>query len=263
LRQANESGYFETVSVYSNEHIVELVKARKFFFKLWGARGFGFWIWKPYVLLQKLSEIPENEYLIYLDQGFHIQTSGQKKLDEYIDTVESTGSWAGVFSAGENYRPEFFVRQQSVKRHNPNFYSGDFGEYVYAGALIIRNEDRARNALEEWRQMCEGTRLWAPIPISLGQRREFIGQDGDNGYLPVVLDKWGGYYKFPSDEINLFNHEGFQLHHVLPSEDHKNLDWSQMLDRPFLLKRDRYIIPVVPIFYFLDSENSTGTTTPL
>jgi hypothetical protein len=189
--------------------------------------------------LQKLSEIPENDYLIYLDQGFHIQNSGLDKLNFYLNTVESSGSWVGVFSAGENYRPEFFVRQQSVKSHNADFYSRDFGDYVYAGILIIRNEERAKNALREWQEMCEETPLWAPIPIRFGQRQEFIGQDGDNGYLPVILDKWGGYYKFPSDEINLFNHEGFQLHHVLPSEDHKNLDWSHLGDRPFLLKRDR------------------------
>jgi hypothetical protein len=70
-------------------------------------------------------------------------------------------------------------------------------------------------------------------------RKEFIGQDGDNGYLPVVLDKWGGYFKFPATETNIINHEGFQLHHVLPSADTESFDWSAMSEKPFLLKRDR------------------------
>jgi hypothetical protein len=87
--------------------------------------------------------------------------------------------------------------------------------------------------------MCEETPLFAPLPFRLFQRKEFIGQDGDNGYLPVVLDKFGSFLKFPARDINIINHEGFQIQHVLPSSDHKYLDWSTLRDSPFLLKRDR------------------------
>jgi hypothetical protein len=158
---------------------------------------------------------------------------------QYFKDLELSDSWIGVFAAGENYRPEFFVRQQAVKRYHPSFYSNDFGEYVYAGILFIKNDSRAREALLEWQRMCERTPFLAPLPIRIGQRKDFIGQDGDNGYLPVVLDKWGGFYKFPSNEINILNHEGIQIQHVLPTDEHKNIDWSTMSNRPFLLKRDR------------------------
>jgi hypothetical protein len=239
LKQAQESAFFETIRVFSDEDILELRRNRPLFFRLWKKRGFGFWIWKPRAILKALHETPEGDYLIYLDQGFHIQRSGRQKLHQYQNELELSGSLIGVFSAGENYRPEFFVRQQAVRRHNPNFYTNDFGEYVYAGILIIKNVQASRDAIDSWKEMCEETPLFAPLPIRLFQRKEFIGQDGDNGYLPVVLNRFGSFLKFPASEINLINHEGFQLQHVLPSEDHKNLDWSHMLDRPFLLKRDR------------------------
>ena len=239
IRQAHQSEFFGSVSLYSNKQIEHLLKTRPLFFKVWKKRGFGFWIWKPRIILQRLMEIPKNDYLIYLDQGFHIQGSGVHRLEKYLNDLEIHRSWIGVFSAGENYRPEFFVRKQVVNSYNPGFYTSNFGEYVYAGILIIKNVDRAKEAIREWQKMCEETPFLAPLPIRLGQRREFIGQDGDNGYLPVVLDKWGGFHKFPPDEINLLNHEGFQLQHVIPSDDHRNIDWSQMKDRPFLLKRDR------------------------
>lgn len=239
LAQAKESAFFESISVFSNEEIRPLVWAKPLHFLLWRKKGFGFWLWKPRVILKKLVQIPEGEFLVYLDQGFHIQASGSATLEKYLSKIQSSDSWAGVFSAGEQYRPEFFVRKQMVEKHHPTFYESYFGAYVYAGILIIRNTQRARDAIGDWQKMCETTPLWAPIPFRLLQRREFIGQDGDNGYLPVVLDKWGGYVKFDAQEVNLFNSEGFQLHHVLPQEDHEQLDWTDMSDKPFLLKRDR------------------------
>jgi hypothetical protein len=239
INQASESSFFQSISVYSDEHVSELKKSRPIFFRLWKRRGYGFWIWKPRLILTALNATPEGEYLVYLDQGFHIQKSGAKRLQQYIELLESSGSLIGVFSAGENYRPEFFVRQQAVKRHNPEFYNSGFGDYIYAGILIIKNVEASRGAINEWKEMCEETPLLAPLPIRFFQRRDFIGQDGDNGYLPVVLSKLGRFFKFPTGEINLMNHEGFQLHHVLPSEDHNNFDWSHLSDRPFLAKRDR------------------------
>jgi hypothetical protein len=239
LNQATQSGFFETVSVFSNNDIAQLVRAKRLHFLLWKRRGFGFWIWKPRVILKKLETIPEGEYLIYLDQGFHINASGCSVLDSYLSELQKSNSWIGVFSAGEHYRPELYVRKQAVEKHHPRFYQNDFGEYVYAGILIIKNTAQARAAIEEWQQMCETTPIWAPIPLRIFQRKEFIGQDGDNGYLPVVLDKWGGYVKFAPQEVNVLNSEGFQLHHVLPEGEHGQVDWSHMSDKPFLLKRDR------------------------
>ncbi len=239
LNQATQSGFFETVSVFSNNDIAQLVRSKPLHFLLWKRRGFGFWIWKPRVILKKLETIPEGEYLVYLDQGFHINASGVSVLDGYLSELQKSNSWIGVFSAGEHYRTELYVRRQAVEKHNPSFYKNDFGEYVYAGILIIKNSPSARVAIEEWRQICETAPFWAPIPFRFFQRKEFIGQDGDNGYFPLVLDKWGGYKKFGAREVNLINHEGLQLHHVLPQSDHESVDWTGMLDKPFLLMRDR------------------------
>lgn len=196
-------------------------------------------MWKPRLILKRLREIPEGDFLVYLDQGVHIQSAGSLVLQSYLKEMTLSGKYIGVFSAGENYSPEHFVRRQAVENYNPDFYDGAFGAYVYAGILIIRNNQAARDLVQDWRQICEGTPLMAPVPIRLWQRKEFIGQDGDNGYLPVVLDKHGGYLKFAPEEVNLFNSEGFQLHHVLPRADWQELDWSKLSDRPFLIKRDR------------------------
>ena len=33
------------------------------------SRGAGYWVWKPYIILRHLSQIPHGDYLLYLDAG--------------------------------------------------------------------------------------------------------------------------------------------------------------------------------------------------
>lgn len=37
-----------------------------------GSRGFGYWCWKPQVVLQNLNKMRENDILIYMDAGCHL-----------------------------------------------------------------------------------------------------------------------------------------------------------------------------------------------
>lgn len=239
LDQAEESGFFDSITLSSDKDVDPLMKRHKLHFWIWRKRGFGFWIWKPFVIQKRLNQIPDGDFLVYADQGFHIQSSGKDILNEYIETLISSKSWIGVFSAGENYRPESFVKKESVMFYNPGFYQSGFGEYVYGGLLIIQNSDKARRAIDDWRMLCERFPILDPIPIKLFQHPAFIGQDGDNGYLPIVLSKIGGYVKFSADDVNIFNSEGFQLHHVLPEGDHHSINWDSLRDKPFTVRRER------------------------
>ena len=47
-------------------------------------RGGGYWIWKYYIILSKLNEIKNNEFLIYIDCGCNINLHGEKRLEQYL-----------------------------------------------------------------------------------------------------------------------------------------------------------------------------------
>ena len=49
-----------------------------------------FYIWKPYIVKQKLSEINEGEYLVYCDAGCTINKNGEKRFYEYIDLLSKS-----------------------------------------------------------------------------------------------------------------------------------------------------------------------------
>jgi hypothetical protein len=47
-------------------------------------RGYGYWIWKPYLMKKVFEQMNENDILVYLDSGCEINSGGNDKLNEYV-----------------------------------------------------------------------------------------------------------------------------------------------------------------------------------
>tara|TARA_B110000858_G_C17709929_1_gene430039 strand:+ start:225 stop:977 length:753 start_codon:yes stop_codon:yes gene_type:complete len=52
-------------------------------------RGGGYWIWKFDIILSKLYEINDGEFLIYVDSGCTVNSKGGKRLEEYIEMIKN------------------------------------------------------------------------------------------------------------------------------------------------------------------------------
>ncbi|HEC1758800.1 TPA: hypothetical protein R1698_000391 [Campylobacter lari] len=50
-------------------------------------RGFGYWCWKPKVILMTLEQMQENDILLYLDIGFTFNPKKRKQLLEDLDFI--------------------------------------------------------------------------------------------------------------------------------------------------------------------------------
>tara|TARA_B100000497_G_scaffold121123_1_gene150452 strand:+ start:400 stop:1125 length:726 start_codon:yes stop_codon:yes gene_type:complete len=88
VNEAIRTGWFSSVIGYGEE---DMSKEYKEEFKdiLHYERGAGYWIWKPYFILKRLSEIEKGDVLIYLDAGCTIRQMGRKRFYEYINMLEN------------------------------------------------------------------------------------------------------------------------------------------------------------------------------
>ena len=55
-----------------------------------GTRGFGYWCWRPNVVLQALRKMGEGEMLLYADAGCHLNIHGLPRLREYLKMVDES-----------------------------------------------------------------------------------------------------------------------------------------------------------------------------
>lgn len=61
-------------------------------------RGFGFWIWKPQVIIQALRSLKNGQILLYLDVGCHLNHRGIPRLLEYFEIVSKSKSGILAFN---------------------------------------------------------------------------------------------------------------------------------------------------------------------
>jgi len=91
--QAHKSGYFQTVASYDYSDIKHRFTSEDKQFVKENPDGFGYFLFKPIVILQFLEENPKIDVVVYLDAGSEIDSSAikHKKFKHYMDIVSEFG----------------------------------------------------------------------------------------------------------------------------------------------------------------------------
>lgn len=56
-----------------------------------GSRGYGYWCWRPQVVLQALEKMSDGEIMLYADAGCHLNPKGLPRLREYLKMADESG----------------------------------------------------------------------------------------------------------------------------------------------------------------------------
>ena len=79
VKEAQFFGCFTTISKYGYNDLTPTFK-EKYKNILTYNRGAGYWIWKIDIIQQKLNEINDGEFIVYLDCGCTINPQGKKAI---------------------------------------------------------------------------------------------------------------------------------------------------------------------------------------
>lgn len=117
---AQKSNYFDYFKCYKEDDINSDFKNK--FKEVWNSyRGGGYWIWKNYLILQKLKEINDNDILIYIDAGCHlnINDTAKTKLNNYINLVNN--HWCGLLKFELPFEEHKFTNKYTI-----NYFENKF-----------------------------------------------------------------------------------------------------------------------------------------
>ena len=98
MARAKASGYFDVVLGFSDADLDKQFWARHKKFILSHPRGFGYWLWRPQLVLQLLAKINNGDIVVWADAGCTINTSpaAKQRMADYIDIVKKSPS--GILS---------------------------------------------------------------------------------------------------------------------------------------------------------------------
>ena len=88
--QAIAMGVYDEYRIYNENNLDATFKKQfKPHLRYW-TRGYGYWCWKPQIILQVLREMDEGDILNYLDVGFHLNVKGLIRMREYLEMAQTT-----------------------------------------------------------------------------------------------------------------------------------------------------------------------------
>ncbi len=173
-------------------------------------RGAGYWLWKPYYILETLKMLNDEDYLIYLDSGIRVIDNLQKLT--HICYQSSKGLML------------FTDRRHLNKKYTKMdcFYLMDCMDTKYkeSNCLTASIQVYKKNAftiafLEEWLNCCSNEYILTDIPnkYTTSNDESFVDHRHDQAVLSILAVKhdlelyrdptqWGDYLKLPELRTN-------------------------------------------------------------
>jgi hypothetical protein len=110
-------------------------------------KGFGCFLWKPFIIGNVLESLKENDILVYADAGCHLNNKGIPRFDEYIKILERV-SLLGFELAHENHlytkRKCFEVLDPALRFFNEKM--------IAAGVLLIKKNQSSVDFVQRWKE---------------------------------------------------------------------------------------------------------------
>lgn len=111
-------------------------------------RGFGYWIWKPYIINQELSELENEDILVYIDSGCEVVKTADSRVifENYIKYAQTNNVLAMKLNASMHEYCEI-----NIARHF-GLTSNQFNNLsmISATMLVLTGSLKSRKLVNDW-----------------------------------------------------------------------------------------------------------------
>lgn len=230
--QVKESGYFDEIYINNEEDLdndfKELFKDKL----VKGSRGYGYWAWKPQIVLQTLKNMEEGNLLLYMDAGCHFNKNGLERLNYYFKRVKSSKNGLLVFqeekdSEDKNLEILYGTTEKFFTKGDLfDYFKVRNDEYFYntgqiaATAFFIKKCEESEKIIKLWLMIFENN-------FSLADNTESVSPNFD------------GFIEHRHDQ-SIFSILCKQRHaESISSYEIWQRDWKKLDKYPIQAKRDK------------------------
>ena len=166
-------------------------------------RGYGYWIWKPYLILKELEKLKENEILVYIDATDLPQ---KRFFNAIINCSEINKSDLFLVNRGYNNgvwtKRDCFVLMDCDKEEYHNAVQ------LEAGVLALEKTQNTIDLMNEWFYWCKNQAILTDIPniCGLPNLGGFQDHRHDQSILTNLAIKYGYDSHYLSDSFIRYNY---------------------------------------------------------
>jgi hypothetical protein len=151
-------------------------------------RGYGYMIWKSYLVKNELDKLKENDILIFCDAGVQINLNGKKRLLEYIDMLNTNKEDYGIISFQLEYK-EILYTKRVVFEHFGFDEKNKFLPQCITTVIMIRKNQHSSFIINEWCKNCENYNLINDNTCN--ENELFIENRHDQSVLSMLVNEYG------------------------------------------------------------------------
>lgn len=143
-------------------------------------RGAGYWIWKPYIILESLNKMKDGDYLIYMDSG--AQLIGDP--NEYLEMIDEKGilAFSMVQKTSKWTKGDCFFEINKNNKEDFKDINQLQGTYIF-----FRKCDYSVNFVKKWLNLCTKENLITDSPnINMSNFDDFIDHRHDQAIFSLL-----------------------------------------------------------------------------
>jgi hypothetical protein len=180
--------YFESIRTWDREELKTTQFYRDNREILDQPRGAGYWLWKPYIIRERLREIPEGDILMYLDAGARIIADPTPlfEIAERVEIMVFAGHYAG--RDGVPYRCAQWTKRDCfvlMGCDSPEYHEA---RMLDASILLVKNGPRAVEFIDEWLRYASIPEIVTDQPNTCGlpNLEGFVDHRHDQSIMSVL-----------------------------------------------------------------------------
>lgn len=163
-------------------------------------RGFGYWLWKPYLINNLLEKIGPNDIILYCDVGCELNYKGIQNFYKLLN-ITTIKKISGFFAMSNDIT--YTKRDLSLQFDlNVNLLKIN---HLQAGCLLIQKCEFTKKIMSEWYLNCEVYSNIDDSPSKSENHEKFVEHRHDQSVLNMVLKKYGIIKHFYGDKLSRDN----------------------------------------------------------
>lgn len=112
-------------------------------------RGYGYWIWKSYLIQKSLEKLNDGDILVYADAGCQINKQGEQRFYEYINMLDTDPNQYGLISFQTDFIEECYTKQIIFNELDCNEEIQKSG-HCMATIVIIKKTSHSVDIINKW-----------------------------------------------------------------------------------------------------------------
>lgn len=189
--QANQVNWFHRIHCYTEKQLASDFINANIDLLSYDIRGFGYWIWKPQVVLQSLMQMEDGDVLLYMDAGCHLNINGANLFHKYVEIVRNSASGFLVFGSKRGTLERQYTKGDIFTYFNitPNDWIYNSGQ-IHATTFFIRKDPKTVRIIEEWKELMLSHKSFIDDSASITNNAlDFIENRHDQSIFSILMKR--------------------------------------------------------------------------